>query len=54
VSSLRPGPPERQLDLFLEDRSREAGAARAVDDLRARFGDQSVRPATLLDGAALE
>jgi DNA polymerase-4 len=54
VSSLRPGPPERQLDLFLEDRTRGAGAARAVDDLRARFGDHSVRPATLLDGAARE
>jgi DNA polymerase IV len=50
LSGLRPGPPDRQLDLFGEDRGRWAGAARAVDDIRARFGDSSVGPATLLDG----
>ena len=54
ASGLLAGPPRRQLDLFGEDRGRWAGAARAVDDIRGRFGDTAVRPATLLDGATPE
>jgi DNA polymerase-4 len=54
ASGLMAGPPRRQLDLFGEDRGRWAGAARAVDDIRGRFGDTAVRPATLLDGATPE
>jgi DNA polymerase IV len=54
ASGLLAGPPRRQLDLFGEDRGRWAGAARAVDDIRGRFGDAAVRPATLLDGATPE
>jgi DNA polymerase IV len=49
VSSLAPGPPRRQL--LLDDSGRAAWneAARAVDDIRRRFGDEAVTPATLLD-----
>ena len=49
VSSLVPGPPRRQL--LLDDSGRAAWneAAQAVDDIRRRFGDEAVTPATLLD-----
>jgi len=49
VSSLAPGPPRRQL--LLDDSGRAAWneAAQAVDDIRRRFGDEAVTPATLLD-----
>ena len=49
VAGLAPGPPRRQL--LLDDRN-EAGwkeASKAIDDIRGRFGEKSVRPATLLD-----
>jgi DNA polymerase IV len=50
VSGLAPGPPQRQLDLLTVSagpRWREASAA--IDEIRGRFGDKSVGPATLLD-----
>ena len=49
VSSLAPGPPRRQL--LLDDSGRTAWneAALAVDDIRRRFGEGAVTPATLLD-----
>jgi DNA polymerase IV len=49
VSSLAPGPPRRQL--LLDDSGRAAWneAALAVDDIRRRFGEEAVTPATLLD-----
>jgi len=49
VSSLAPGPPRRQL--LLDDSGRAAWneAALAVDDIRRRFGEGAVAPATLLD-----
>jgi DNA polymerase-4 len=48
VSGLEAGPPKRQLDLLDSgDRPRWAEAARAVDDIRSRFGDESVAPASL-------
>jgi nucleotidyltransferase/DNA polymerase involved in DNA repair len=51
VSGLSPGPPRRQLQLLAAGR-RETGwdeAAAAIDTIRARFGEGSVRPAALLD-----
>jgi DNA polymerase-4 len=49
VTSLAPGPPRRQL--LLGDTSRPSWneASTAVDDIRRRFGDTAVTPATLLD-----
>ena len=50
VSGLAPGPPQRQLDLLTTSSKpgwREASAA--IDEIRGRFGDRSVGPATLLD-----
>jgi DNA polymerase IV len=49
VTSLAPGPPRRQL--LLGDFSRPSWneASSAVDDIRRRFGDAAVTPATLLD-----
>ena len=49
VSGLEPGPPKRQLDLLHSaDRPRWDEAARAVDDIRSRFGDSAVGPAALI------
>jgi DNA polymerase-4 len=51
VGGLSAGPPRRQLELLAAGR-REAGwdeAARAIDSIRERFGEDSVGPATLLD-----
>ena len=55
VSGLAPGPPKRQLDLLgaaldRPVRPKWSEASRAVDDIRHRFGDKAVGPATLLDG----
>jgi DNA polymerase-4 len=50
VSSLAPGPPRRQLLLDYPGRSAWNEAAVAVDDIRRRFGEGAVTPATLLDG----
>jgi DNA polymerase-4 len=49
VSSLAPGPPRRQLLLDDSGRSAWNEAALAVDDIRRRFGEEAVTPATLLD-----
>ncbi len=49
VAGLAPGPPRRQLLLDQADAPRWGEAARAIDDIRARFGESSVGPATLLD-----
>jgi DNA polymerase IV len=51
VSSLAPGPPRRQLLLDDSGRSAWNEAAVAVDDIRRRFGEGAVTPATLLDRA---
>jgi DNA polymerase-4 len=51
VSSLAPGPPRRQLLLDDSGRSAWNEAAVAVDDIRRRFGEGAVTPATLLDGS---
>jgi DNA polymerase-4 len=48
VSGLDAGPPRRQLDLLGDaEGPRWDEAARAVDDIRSRFGDAAVAPATL-------
>jgi DNA polymerase-4 len=50
VSGVSAGPPQRQLDLLTMTHKpgwREASAA--IDEIRGRFGNQSVGPATLLD-----
>ncbi len=53
VTGLAAGPPRRQLDLLSGgDKSpgeRWGGAARAVDEIRDRFGSEAVTPASLLD-----
>jgi DNA polymerase-4 len=51
VSSLAPGPPRRQLLLDDSGRSGWNEAAAAVDDIRRRFGEEAVTPATLLDSS---
>jgi DNA polymerase IV len=53
VSSLAPGPPRRQLPLDDSGRSAWNEAAVAVDDIRRRFGEGAVTPATLLDRSPL-
>ena len=49
LSGLAPGPPRRQLDLLADRQPRIAAAAVAVDEIRDRFGDEAVTPATLLE-----
>ena len=49
VTSLAPGPPRRQLLLGDSSRPSWNEASIAVDDIRRRFGDTAVTPATLLD-----
>ena len=48
VSGLAPGPPRHQMSL-LEAAPRWSDAAGAVDRVRARFGDDSLRPARLIE-----
>jgi DNA polymerase-4 len=56
VSALAAGPPRRQLDLLGEGNGsrspdlRTRNVAHAVDDIRSRFGEASVAPATLMQG----
>jgi DNA polymerase-4 len=56
VSALAAGAPRRQLDLLGEADGgpapdlRRRSVAHAVDDIRSRFGDASVAPATLMEG----
>jgi DNA polymerase IV len=47
LSGLEPGPPKRQLEL-LTGAPRWGEVTRAIDSIRDRFGDDAVRPATLL------
>ncbi len=50
TSGLAPGPPRRQLELLGQrPRPRWTEAARAVDSIRRRFGDEAVSPAALID-----
>ena len=49
VTSLAPGPPRRQLLLGDSPRPSWNEASSAVDEIRRRFGDAAVTPATLLD-----
>lgn len=49
VASLGPGPPPGQLDLLGGSRNVRRDAASAVDSIRARFGNDAVGPAALLD-----
>ena len=49
LSGLAPGPPRRQLDLLADRQPRIAAAGVAVDEIRDRFGDEAVTPATLLE-----
>lgn len=52
VSGLMPGPPRHQLDLLRTDGGRRPkwdDASRAIDEIRHRYGDEAVGPATLLD-----
>ena len=54
VSGLAPGPPRRQLGFFEPDAARRRDVVRAVDRVRARFGDGAVGPAALLpDGPSI-
>lgn len=48
VSGLAPGPPRRQLGFFESGAARRRDVVRAVDRVRARFGDGAVQPAALL------
>ena len=51
VSGLAAGPPQRQLDLLTASgRPGWSEASAAIDEIRGRFGDRSVGPATLLGG----
>jgi DNA polymerase-4 len=50
ISGIAPGPPQRQLDLLSgSPASRWGEVTRAIDSIRERFGDESMRPATLLE-----
>lgn len=50
VSGLSSGPAARQLQLgAVRSKPGWEEASRAIDDIRARFGGQAVKPATLLD-----
>jgi DNA polymerase-4 len=49
ASGLAPGPPRRQLDLLNGRRSGWTEATRAIDEVRLRWGDDALGPATLLD-----
>jgi DNA polymerase-4 len=50
ASGLAPGPPRRQMALIDGGRTpRWQEATRAIDDIRARFGDKAVTPAPLID-----
>ena len=53
ASGLIPGPPRRQLNLLPEKAGDPRGerwddATKALDDIRRRFGADSLAPATLL------
>ena len=54
MSGLAPGPAKHQLDLLASGPEgpgpKWSEATRAMDDIRHRFGDEAVGPATLLDG----
>ena len=54
VSGVSEGPPRRQLDLLRSDRRGWDEVAVALDSIRARFGERSVTPATLLDDPGLD
>ena len=50
ISGLAAGPPQRQLDLLTAPgRPGWSEASAAIDEIRGRFGDRSVGPATLLE-----
>jgi DNA polymerase-4 len=50
VGGIAPGPPGRQLDLLAgSPASRWGDVTRAIDSIRERFGDESMKPATLLE-----
>ena len=49
LSGLVPGPPRRQMDLLAGRPPRTSAASAAIDDIRSRFGDAAVTPATLVD-----
>lgn len=51
VAGLVPGPPKRQLDLLDvgSTRTRRDELSKAVDEIKERYGDEAVGPATLLD-----
>ena len=53
VGGLATGPPKRQLQLVEgaapATEPKWSDASKAVDEIRSRFGDEAVRPATLLD-----
>ena len=50
LSGLSPGPPRRQLDLLTARPRRETAASAAIDQIRGRFGEGAVTPATLVEG----
>ena len=48
LSGLASGPPRRQMDLLAARPPRASAASAAIDEIRDRFGDAAVTPATLV------